>query len=335
MNYLKKVFCTVLALVTVFTMLSVFAKAEEEEWPDNASYVSGDADGNAIVNSADALAILNHVIGEIEITDIVRRTAADVNNDNILNSTDALMILNFKVGNIDGFIRENYNLKKIAGNMTVDGYTGCVVDAKGAGLLGFAYDMKSGVFYATGEAWQREFGYNEMYDYVAVVGTMPLDTIRIKFEYDNKQWMVQLWKGFYGLVLAGCEVGFYNRPIDTDSELSAYNVVSLDYYQDIKCDFYYKKNKGAKPTFSRESNTWWLTGFTPSINYAPQTNIPNMRVEVTIKFTNKGLYEAFIGGLKGVTSIFSNYTGKNKPFYFTENQNFQRKDDLTVWFEWQ
>ncbi len=351
MKYLTRTLCIILSLITAFTAMGLSVMAEEESLPENASYVTGDADGNAIVNSADALTILNYAIGNFDIPDVVRRTAADVNDDDKVNSTDALYILNYKVGNIPmykdsehpelgAFPRSNYNIKKLAGNMMIDGYTGCVIDAKGVGLVGYAYDMNAGVFYATGEGFQREFGYNEMYDRIAVVGTMPLDTTRVKFNYDGKDWMVQFWKGFYGLVFAGCEIGVYNRPEGMGDDLSAYNVVPLDYYQDFTIEFYYNNPDKAtlfspsKPDFTRSTKTWWFTAFEPSINVSPATNVPKMKFKCTMKFNDHGLYEAFIGGLKEVDNIFANYTGKSRSFYFVEGQNFKQLGDDTVWFEW-
>lgn len=341
MKTLKKIFCAALALIMALSATGLTVLADEPALPEDASYVSGDADGNAIVNSADALTILNHAVGEIKIEDVVRLTAADVNMDGKINSSDALYILNFKVGLIDSFPRPDFNLKPLAGDMKIDPYTGCVIDAKGVGLVGYAYDMKAGVFYATGEGFQREFGYAEIYDRVAVVGTMPLDTTRIKFNYNGKDWMVQLWKGFYGLVFAGCEIGIYNRPEGMDSELTAYNVVTLDYYQDFTIDFYYNKPDthtifgDSKPDFTRSTRTWWFTAFEPSINVSPATNVPKMKFKCTMKFNDVGLCNACYEGMKEVNDIFANYTGKARTFHFVEGQNLKRMSDNTIWFEWQ
>lgn len=328
MKTFKKAVSFIMALTLTAGALGISAVADEA-LPENASYVTGDADGDAIVNSADALKIIMHTSGEKEMTDIVRKTAADVNADGKLNSTDALYILNYKVGNVKEFPRPDYNLKKVAGNIMVDPYSGCIVDAQGLGLLGYAYDAKGNVFYATGQGWQRTFGYTELYDRMAAVVAMPLDTIRVKFNYAGKQWMVQLWKGFYGYVFAGCEIGFYNRPGDTSEDNMTYNVVSEDYYQDITCSYHY-----AGHNFTRTAKTWWLTGFTPALQVLPSATIPTMDVETTIRFTDMGLFNAFVGGLKKVDHIFQNYNGKTRSFHFIEGSNLRVNNNGTVWFEW-
>ena len=179
MKSLKNALCIFLAAVMAFSVIGLSAFAADPVLPADASYVSGDADGNAIVNSADALTIMNHTVGNAKMTDIVRITAADVSNDNVVNSSDALYILNFKVGNIKEFNRKSLNLTKVAGNIMLDPYTGCVVDAAGVGLIGYGYDRNAKVFYATGEGWQREFGYSEMYDVAAVIASMPLDIVKL------------------------------------------------------------------------------------------------------------------------------------------------------------
>ncbi len=332
MKSLKKALSVLMAVVTVFSMTGLFAAAAEV-MPANASYISGDATGDGIINSSDALAIINHVTNAVPITDIVRRTAADVTGDNKLNSTDALMILNFKVGNItsDDFNRKNYNVQKIA-NLYYDPYTGHIVDEKGVGVVGYGYDAKSGVFYATGEGWQREVGYTEAYDRTAVLVAMPLDTIRVKFNYGGKQWMVQLWKGFYGFLFSGCEIGFYNRPESTTDELKTYNIVKPDFYQDITVKFTYLFH-----SFTRSDHCWWLTGFTPTPNISvaqASFTIPLMTMETTVKFNDAGLYKAFISGLKGVDHIFANYTGKTREFKFTEGVNMRELGSNTVTFTW-
>ena len=333
MKILKKVLCVFLAAVIICSVSGMFATAAET-LPQNASYIAGDATGDGIINSSDALAVINHVTKAVPITDVVRRTAGDVTGDDKLTSSDALMILNFKVGNIESkdFVRKNFNVQQIA-NLYYDPYTGHVVDEKGAGVVGYGYDAKSGVFYATGEGWQREVGYTEAYDRAAVLAAMPLDTIRIKFNYSGKQWMVQLWKGFYGFLFSGCEIGFYNRPDSTSDDLKTYNIVKPDFYQDITVKFNYLLH-----SFTRSDHAWWLTGFTPTANISAlqaPLSIPLMRMETTIKFNDAGLYNAFIQGLKDVDHIFANYTGNTRAFKFIDGKNMRELGNKTVTFNWQ
>ena len=59
----RRIIAIIMASVTAFSASAAFASAGSDNLPDNASYVSGDADGDAIVNAADALIILYHSTG--------------------------------------------------------------------------------------------------------------------------------------------------------------------------------------------------------------------------------------------------------------------------------
>lgn len=60
-------------------------------------------------------------------------------------------------------------------------------------------------------AAQRKFGFNKLYDRGAQWVNFYLQTIRCYFTYDDKDWLIELWKGEYAMATVGCEVGFYNR----------------------------------------------------------------------------------------------------------------------------
>ena len=86
------------------------------------------------------------------------------------------------------------------------------------GLVGYLYDSKNECFYTSDDPWQRNFGYSEVYDVAAGLTLMIIETLRIKFPYKDKDWMIQVWKGQYGLVLIGAEVGVYTKPKDRKIE---------------------------------------------------------------------------------------------------------------------
>ncbi len=64
------------------------------------------------------------------------------------------------------------------------------------------------IFFSTLDAWQREFGYTRSYDCIAPYLNMVFDSELIYFDYDNRTWLVELWKGQYG-INTGAEIGFY------------------------------------------------------------------------------------------------------------------------------
>lgn len=60
-------------------------------------------------------------------------------------------------------------------------------------------------------AAQRKFGFNKLYDKGAQWVNFYLQTIRCYFTYDDRDWLIELWKGEYAMATVGCEVGFYSK----------------------------------------------------------------------------------------------------------------------------
>jgi hypothetical protein len=79
-------------------------------------------------------------------------------------------------------------------------------------LAGFDYDPSQGIIYSKMYPLQRNFGYAYGYDAAALLMSAVIDCEPIFFDYDGKTWMIELWKGQYGLE-TGCEIGVYTRPI--------------------------------------------------------------------------------------------------------------------------
>lgn len=183
------------------------------------------------------------------------------------------------------------------GNITTEG---------DKGVLGFGYSTSEHCFYATGNAWQRNFGYTRLYDKVSELIVISYDTIRVYFTYDNKDWMIQLWKGQYGLVLEGGEVGVYNRP-HSFNVTSYYNCAQDSDRLPISLSLY---DKG-RLRFSRKAqDSWWMTGFVPGqlgLGVGVGSVFTQFLTETTtITFKNETMRNAFIDGLKNVKTIFNN-----------------------------
>lgn len=154
---------------------------------------------------------------------------------------------------------------------------------------GFEYDEKQGIYYSSVNPWQKNFGFNVIYDMVAPMAGMYYATERVYFQYDNKDWMIQLWKGQYGITSGG-EIGVYNK---TD-KIMQYDTVSEDEFLEMSFDFY---NQG-ELVFSRgPEKHWWLTGFKIFNAGVPML----IDLDMTIKFPTKTMADAFESGLKRAT----------------------------------
>lgn len=124
-------------------------------------------------------------------------------------------------------------------------------------LLGFYMDLDQMYTYTGVNCWQRNFGFCFEYDLFCYLTPyiMNYTTQRIKFVYDNLEWMCQVWKGRY-FIANGGELGFYNRPIG--SKGTFYNCISDDYLMDMSLSIYH----GDELIFARPTTKhWWVTGF--------------------------------------------------------------------------
>jgi hypothetical protein len=80
---------------------------------------------------------------------------------------------------------------------------------------GFEYDPESNLLYARMNANQRDLGYAYFYDEGIPLISSNITCEPIYFIYNNKEWLIEIWKGQYGIEL-GAEIGVYNRPLNGD-----------------------------------------------------------------------------------------------------------------------
>lgn len=139
------------------------------------------------------------------------------------------------------------------------------------GIFGYLYDSEEKCFYTSADPWQRVVGYNEAFDVMAPMSLIDFDTMRLKFDYQDKKWMIQLWKGQYGLLFYGAEVGVYTMP--KDRVVEHYDCASDDEMLKMSMNFYEYETKffgdsGWEKKFSRPYGYyWWCTGFLPGSRY--------------------------------------------------------------------
>lgn len=137
-------------------------------------------------------------------------------------------------------------------------------DWDNTGIIGYLYDPEAKCFYTADDPWQRNFGYNELYDQSASLVAIIIETCRLKFDYDDRDWMIQLWKGNYGFILYGAEIGIYTKP--KDRELEHYDCATDEDMLQMEMTLYERTEVlGVKTwvkTFSRPyQRQWWHTGF--------------------------------------------------------------------------
>lgn len=166
----------------------------------------------------------------------------------------------------------------------------------GPAVFGFYMDIAEATTYTAVESWQRMFGFTVAYDILVYLNSwfMEYTTQRIKFEYDNLEWMCQIWKGRY-VITNGGEVGFYNRPIG--SKGTFYNCVGDEYLMDMTLDVYHGEDLICH---RNKTPHWWITGFAVSNEtYLPLT----LTLVSTITMKDEAMLEAFTKALDGKRGI--------------------------------
>ena len=159
-------------------------------------------------------------------------------------------------------------------------------DGRGVFSIGFDYDSSQYMVRSSEQSWLRALGYNQLYDTLAPLAGVTIDTLRFPFAYKGEEWMVQMWKGNYFTFFHGAEVGLYQRP--AARRLNHYDGAALDLPLSLRV------YSGGNLLFSTGAhNSWWMAGFqygNPQVNIVPANAL---RVEGTIIFPEKGMLDAF------------------------------------------
>ena len=158
---------------------------------------------------------------------------------------------------------------------------------------GFDYDKDQGIFYSIIDAWQYDYGYCRFYDEFSAPISLIFDCDPIYFDYNNKRWLIEFWKGQYGMC-TGAEVGVYSTEIteckdNIDAEDVFYNKISPEEFLDMS--FVLKKN--GKDIIKRKDKHWWLTGFILGEYSEPE----ELSVDIKITLKDDKMRDAFIQGL--------------------------------------
>lgn len=159
---------------------------------------------------------------------------------------------------------------------------------------GFLYDTSQDYFYSGMYPWQRDFGYCRFYDEAAPSFHMVIDSEPIYFEYDNRRWLIEFWKGQYGMTV-GAEVGIY---VTDKEDVNIPGVFKGPFFEcvadeeRIQMSFVLKKGKDI--LMIRNDYHWWLTGFVIGEYTWPK----KLTMEIRLAFPNINMRDAFIEGLK-------------------------------------
>lgn len=158
--------------------------------------------------------------------------------------------------------------------------------------FGFFYDPGEDVFTSRLSVWQRAEGYEALFDRMAAGMNMVLDAWPVYFDYRGKTWLIEFWKGQYGINTGG-EVGIYCAKGIVPPHLyhtAHYDAVSDDEMPYIRC----RLEKMGDQIYELCRRHWWLTGFRMGMFSKPSS----LRLMTTLTFDETEMAQAFYQGLK-------------------------------------
>lgn len=181
--------------------------------------------------------------------------------------------------------------------------------------FGFIYEPIEDIFVSHIDAWQREHGYMALFDRLAPKFNMIFDAYPVYFDYQDKTWLIEFWKGQYG-INTGAEVGVYhaNRLVPKNQrKLIQYNAVSNEEMPLIGVCL----EKRWKKLFSRKKYHWWLAAFRMGTFSQPK----DLVMYVNISFEDVCAAQAFYEGLEEAGFPKENYRLHNRRVSVLLNQS--------------
>ena len=129
---------------------------------------------------------------------------------------------------------------------------------------------------------------------------MYYDTVRVKYSYGNYDWMIQMWKGQYGLIFIGSEIGLYYK--DKAKSTEHYNCATEDMELNMQMSLY---RNGSKLFTRPYAPHWWITAFVPG-KLTKFSDRSELIMIGKITFKSEGERAAFVNALSKVKDIDGN-----------------------------
>ena len=131
---------------------------------------------------------------------------------------------------------------------------------------------------------------------------MVFDSLPVYFDYEGKTWLIELWKGQYG-INAGAEIGVYHADrILSEKEYKTTRFEAASNTELLNCSFVLCGKNGSCVKVAQ--NHWWLTAFFTGSFVWPA----DLCMKATIRFPDKRMQFAFISGLRKAGCAEQNFS---------------------------
>ena len=173
---------------------------------------------------------------------------------------------------------------------------------------GFFRDS-NGIYHTRQDSWQKDFGYNSLYDFMFDMGT-DMKTEHFDFTSEKKNYRIWAWKGDYLNLGAGAEIGIYQQTKFAGYYIQHWEVnKSLAMSMSLALNYTgYSFKRKTIITYNPWFNVWWLTGFNP---FYQNVSAKNLTATYVLRFgkDKKQLFADFYNQCKDKRWSFlaSNY----------------------------
>lgn len=158
--------------------------------------------------------------------------------------------------------------------------------------FGYYYYGRQDVVSTRNDAWQRQAGYTALFDRAALHLHMVFDALPIYFDYQDRTWLIELWKGQYG-INTGAEVGvYYTDGLITPDKYSTAHFDAVSDCDRLPISFTLYHNNEVLASMSNTS--WWLTAFL----VGAFTNPSQLSMDISIAFPNVEMQRSFLNALR-------------------------------------
>lgn len=176
-------------------------------------------------------------------------------------------------------------------------------------VFGFEYLYQSDIFTSLEDAPQRDLGYMRLFDNSATALNMVFDSEPVYFNYRNKTWLIEFWKGQYG-INTGAEIGIYCADKLVSPERLArtrFRSVSNDELLYLTMEL----RENGQILFENSGCHWWLTGFVMGHFAQPD----DLALRASISFPDEEMLFAFSDALQNLG--YSDLDISDLTLYFT------------------
>ncbi len=167
--------------------------------------------------------------------------------------------------------------------------------------FGYYYCDRQDVVSSRNDAPQRQAGYTALFDRAALHLHMVFDALPIYFDYQGRTWLIELWKGQYG-INTGAEVGVYYA--DGLIEPSQRSVAHFNAVADSdRLPISFKLCRQTDTLALMSDRSWWLTAFLVGVFTEPD----RLSMDISITFPNTAMQYSFVKALRQSDNPYLDY----------------------------